>query len=268
MQPLVIYHAHCPDGFCAAWCAWKRFGDDADYVPAQYGEAPPPAGDLSARRVYVVDFSYKRQALADMAEACDRLTVLDHHKTARADLDGLTAPGLSITFDMDKSGGRLAWEHFFPGEDAPWLVDYTEDRDLWRWRLPHSKAVSAALHSHPFDFRLWHELAAFGRHPPEGFITEGQAILRYQARQVEAICANAREVEVGGHRVLAACTSVLFSEVAGELAEGRPFGAAWFVRADGRKQWSLRSREGGVDVSEVAKALGGGGHKGAAGFEE
>lgn len=30
--------------------------------------------------------------------------------------------------------------------------------------------------------------------------------------------------------------------------------------------YSLRSREGGVDVSEIAKQFGGGGHKHAAGF--
>jgi predicted metal-dependent hydrolase len=34
------------------------------------------------------------------------------------------------------------------------------------------------------------------------------------------------------------------------------------------RQWSLRSRDGGVDVSEVARAMGGGGHRNAAGFEE
>ena len=38
MKPLVIYHAHCTDGFGAAFAAWMKLGDDAEYVPMQYGQ--------------------------------------------------------------------------------------------------------------------------------------------------------------------------------------------------------------------------------------
>lgn len=57
-------------------------------------------------------------------------------------------------------------------------------------------------------------------------------------------------------------------DIAGELAKERPFGACYFDRQDGKRQWSLRSRDGGADVSEIAKRHGGGGHAQAAGFEE
>lgn len=106
---------------------------------------------------------------------------------------------------------------------------------------------------------------------PENFaalVGEGAAILRYQDQLVEGICKAAVEQTLGGHRVLAVNTCVLISEVASKLAEGRPFGAAWFQRSDGKRQWSLRSRDGGVDVSEIARAHGGGGHRNAAGFED
>ncbi len=100
------------------------------------------------------------------------------------------------------------------------------------------------------------------------WIDQGTAILRYQGQLIDAICATAREVKIGGYKVLAANTSVLFSEVAGKLAAGRPFGAAWFLRADRKRQWSLRSRDNGIDVSKVAKKYGGGGHWAAAGYED
>ena len=44
-----------------------------------------------------------------------------------------------------------------------------------------------------------------------------------------------------------------------------PFAACYWDPPDGRV-FSLRSAEGGYDVSEIAKAYGGGGHKNAAGF--
>ncbi len=40
------------------------------------------------------------------------------------------------------------------------------------------------------------------------------------------------------------------------------------VRADGKRQWSLRSRDNGIDVSEVSKKYGGGGHAHASGYED
>jgi len=47
MEPLkeivIIYHADCPDGFGAAYAAWKKFGDKASYLPC-YMPAPVPDG--------------------------------------------------------------------------------------------------------------------------------------------------------------------------------------------------------------------------------
>jgi len=56
------------------------------------------------------------------------------------------------------------------------------------------------------------------------------------------------------------------SDVAGELSEGYPFAAVFWV-SQSEKTYSLRSRENGIDVSEIAKKYGGGGHKHAAGFK-
>ena len=42
MAPLksivVIYHAPCPDGFAAAYAAWRKFGDNASYLSAGHGQ--------------------------------------------------------------------------------------------------------------------------------------------------------------------------------------------------------------------------------------
>lgn len=72
--------------------------------------------------------------------------------------------------------------------------------------------------------------------------------------------------EIGGYTVPVVNGSLFMSsEVAGELAEGHPF-AAMYAETEKGVIWSLRSRNDGVDVSEVAKRYGGGGHKNAAGF--
>jgi hypothetical protein len=273
MKVLVIYHGgECRDGWCSAWL-FRRAVPDAEFRAAQHGE---PAPDVRGRTVYVVDYSFAHDVMARMVgDTGGEFVVLDHHKSAEAELAGLEG---HYVFDATKSGARLAWEFLwdtglFPPafafglarDRAPWLVDYTEDRDLWLWRLPFSREVNAALRSYPLDFALWDRLHMLA---PMDLIDEGRAILRSEAQLVAAHVRNAAEVEIGGHRVLAVNATALQSEVAGELAKGRPFGACYFDRADGLRVWSLRSTPEGLDVSEVAKPRGGGGHKHAAGFQE
>jgi nanoRNase/pAp phosphatase (c-di-AMP/oligoRNAs hydrolase) len=75
-------------------------------------------------------------------------------------------------------------------------------------------------------------------------------------------------ITLDGFRIPAVNASpVDTSEVLQVLALGQPFALSWSVRFDGVFQYSLRSAEDGVDVSEIAKAHGGGGHAHASGFE-
>lgn len=287
MKPLVLFHGGCWDGFCAAWIARKALGD-IEAIPVQYGQDPPIKE--CGRDVYILDFNYPRSTMRDIIGQSNSVVVLDHHKTAQAELDGLAeecnreslgAQHPTIIFDMNKSGGRLAWEYFFqrvePFDPAPWLVDYTEDRDLWRWALPSSHEINAALRSYPLDFELW-DTWSVPNDPThvtdwQGMLLnrladEGTGILRRERQIIDDHIRHAREIEMAGQKILAVNATVLSSEIAGELARDRPFGACYFINDEGKRIWSLRSRDGGVDVSAIAKAHGGGGHKNAAGFQE
>lgn len=281
MKTKVLHHANCWDGFCAAWVARGVLGEqDVEYIPVNYGQEPP---DVAGCEVFILDFSYKRPVLEEMAKKAATLVLIDHHKTAAADLEGWHSTNSAqigtITrgrgdvyciFDMGKSGGRLTWDFFHGNKPSPWLVDYTEDRDLWRWKLEASREINANLRSYPLDFDLWDDLVEEdgGWKSWESFKDAGKAILRRERQIIDDHLRHAREIEMDGHKILAVNATVLFSDIAGELAKDRPFGACYFDRQDGKRQWSLRSRESGVDVAEIAKRHGGGGHRNAAGFEE
>lgn len=271
VNPLVLYHANCADGFCAAWVAHRKY-PGAEFVPVNYGQAPP---DVTGRYVFILDFCFPAEVLHAMTITAQQVVQLDHHKTTAAILkqlatlklpEGVRPTRFVSRFDVTKSGGRLAWEQFFPHEKSSWLVDYTEDRDLWRWKLADSKAISAFIASYPFEFARWDLWSSTTDLLP--YIAGGLAVLQYQSRVVDSAVANAVEIDLDGHKVLCVNATTLISETCEVLAKGRPFGASFFIRNDGKKVWSLRSREGGVDVSEIAKRHGGGGHPQAAGFEE
>ena len=79
---MCIYHGNCADGFGAAWVVRKALGE-IDFHPGKYQEPPP---DVTGKDVVMVDFSYKRPVLLEMAEKANSILILDHHKTAAEDL--------------------------------------------------------------------------------------------------------------------------------------------------------------------------------------
>lgn len=251
---VVIYHANCADGFCAAWLAHKAW-PDAEFIPANYGDEPP---DVKGKHVIIVDFSYKRPVLEKMYSEAASLVVLDHHKTAEAELTGLPY----ATFDMNKSGAHLIWDYLgFVAHN--WVMNYVEDRDLWRWQLPDSREISATISSYPMSFNHWDEL--YKRRPILA-AKEGHAILRCQKQIIEKHVKNAYETQLGDHKVLCCNATTLISEIGEALGKDRPFSITYFYNGD-EYIYSLRSHKDGVDVSEIAKEFGGGGHKHAAGFK-
>ena len=286
MKPdICIYHAPCQDGFTAAWAIWKRW-PDVEFVPGVYGAEPP---DVTRKRVLLVDFSYKAPVLRRMAESAAFVAVLDHHKSAEADLAdfavdaidwqprfedqglaGLAIHNIQAKFDMTRSGAMLAWEYAHPGELAPGIVQHVQDRDLWRFHLPYTRETAAVLFSHDYDFAAWSMLAAELGMPAgcHAIIREGAAIERKHHKDVaELLKMTTRPMVIGGACVpVANLPYTVSSDAANALAEGQPFGACYYDNADGRRVFSLRSKADGADVSEIAATYGGGGHARAAGF--
>lgn len=268
-QPMIIYHSPCLDGFTAAWAAWIKY-PEAEFVPGVYGQDPP---DVTDRTVYMVDFSYKRPVLEDMMEKAKRIVILDHHKSAQADLEGIEYSSVcpvSVKFDMEKSGARLAWEYFHPMVRVPELVQYVEDRDLWRFALKNSREVNAALFSHEYEFNQWTKLhdqmqICGGLYVLVG---EGRAIERKHHKDIDELLSKTQHTRlIGGEAVRCANLPYTMASDAGHLmSKGEPFAATYYIDHDGYAVFSLRSQPEGADVSEIAKGYGGGGHKHAAGF--
>ena len=266
MGRIVIYHGNCYDGVTAAWTAFKMFGyEGIRYLPFNYSDTPP---DVIGQDVLIVDFSFKRPVLEDMKKKANSLIVLDHHKTAQEDLKDFP----NAVFDMNRSGAGITWDFFFPITPRPRLVNYVEDRDLWKFALPSSKKVNAFIQSWDIDLATWisNVVPAFEMRSLEEIVREGESLLRIEEKYVKQICANARLKKIGEHIGPYVETSVLMSEVCDYLIKNYPgnypFSFYSFHRKDGKIQYGLRSRSD-FDVSVIAKSFGGGGHKQAAGFE-
>lgn len=292
-QPdIVIYHDHCADGFGAAWACWARWGNAPQYVAANYG-APPP--DVTGKHVLMVDFSFKQAVLAEMGKLARSIIVLDHHKTAHADLatwavddvagdfwagddpmklvrhnDEYLGEPIAALFDMNKSGARLAWE-FCHDEDAPLLIRLIEDRDLWRFAMEETKPFGLWLRAEPFSFERFDLIAQMLEDGRDGheIMTEARAMQRFFDAKVEELASFGWRAPLGGHEpVIVNCPPMFASEVAHALLDKHPDApfAATFCDSRDKRMWSLRSRDDREDVSAIASSFGGGGHRNAAGF--
>lgn len=261
----VLYHANCYDGFCAAWVCWRTFGDDATYIPVQYGQELPEMESNSV--VYIVDFSYDRATLEALGKRMKHVYVFDHHKTAQGMLKGDWPENMTVIFDLTLSGAQITVNQIgFSIDDTKhlyeqdWLIAYTADRDLWAWKLPDSKTINIGLRAFERDFEVWNTLEIGEA------VRAGQVLETYFKGLIDGAVKNAKFITVGDRIIRAVnCThGDIISDVAGAIAEEGGIGMTYFH--DGESWvYSIRSR-GEIDVSEIAKSYGGGGHPGAAGF--
>lgn len=307
MKPLVIYHANCADGFGAAFAAWLVLGDEAEYLPMQYGQKVEDIVSekaVSGRYVYILDFSFPRDVMDALFFYAKRVVWLDHHKTAFEMWLGRYTKGETfqgyfefaphvITLDDNKSGAMIAWEYFHPGTEVPMLIKHIDDYDRWQFKIEGTKEFNKALWSYaPWSFGQWRELnqqlEAYDDHGgdfPHFIFKEGAAILRAHDQNVQSVvkggarwCSITTLVKAEPDTtpmagclypgLAANCPPHLTSDVGHELAnQSGTFGLCWTLNKDKPvANCSLRSN-GDYDVSAIAKAFGGGGHKNAAGFE-
>lgn len=298
-NPIVIYHANCADGFAAAWVFWSFYKDQKalfpdingalEFHPGVYGKVPP---DVAGRVVYLVDFSYKKEIVEKMLESAKHIYLIDHHKTAIEDLkDTWRFPNFTAYTDLERSGAMLAWDFIYNGEPIdesgehlgtinkddpmykhpPRLLEHIQDRDLWRFKLPLTREIQAEVFSHEYTFENYDRLMKMDTLDLVNSASAGAAILRKMDKDIkELLNVCQRTMVIGDTTVPVASLPYTFSSDAGHIMatnwkEGKEFAACYWDTAD-KRIFSLRSASNGMDVSEIAKSYGGGGHRNAAGF--
>lgn len=260
-NPAILYHADCPDGFGSAYAAWKKFGENAEYIPVKHGQ-PAPEG-LGGRDLVFIDFCYPKATMDDVAKTARSVTVLDHHEGVR---DAATSfPGV---FDTSHSGAVIAWRYFHPDTAVPALLQYVEDGDLYRFGMPHAREILAYVYFELFSFEGWEALEKELENPDTftHALELGALYNKYHERLVEKGAHHAHLVEFEGYECyLVNAFGEFTSDIGNKLyTQKPPLALLVSVNAEGMKV-SLRS-DGSVNVAELAQKYGGNGHPGAAGF--
>ncbi len=276
MTRYCCFHDHCNDGFTAAWLFARKF-PDAVLLPVQYGK-PLPAEVVSSSKgdtVTFVDFCPSLEQLQALTEP--QVLILDHHATAQKTLAGFEQANIEVEFDMTRSGAGLVFRRYYTPKGKTWadtqgsmlLVDYIEDHDLWKHKLPEWEAIQVVTELMPKTLQAWDELGMRVQHMFEQTVAFGKGLLQYRDKLIEEAIENQFPIRLEGLSSTAVpCVNsgTFQSFIGNQLSVGQPYAVIFYIKGE-YAVCSLRSqKDGGRDVGELAKRFGGGGHKNAAGF--
>lgn len=281
----IFYHTDL-DGH-AAGAIVKTVHPEAKMYPINYGYGFPWDDIKKDDTVYMVDFAL--QPFSDMVrlkEMCKEFIWVDHHKTSlnEAVLNSFTTPGLR---QDGVAGCELTWTYLFPDKHMPVAIKLLGAYDIWDHSdpstLPFQYGMRIKETDPGKDMTWWNMLMKQTSSPYiEEIVSDGETILAYEEMT------NASLIKSYGFETLLPVDYVedgrkryrVYQAIVVNRGNGssKIFDSVWnaekyhlmitFCRLPSRK-WtvSLYSTREDVDCGAIAKIFGGGGHKGAAGWQ-
>ena len=268
-----VFHHNDLDGRCAAAIALQRH-PNAECIEINYNQTFPLDSIQNGEAVYILDYSIEPEEMLELLKITPAVVWIDHHKTAiekykdfQRDVGGQRR--------TDHSGAWLTWGWFHRDIKQPEVVRLVDDWDMWTheknlegMRTREFVAGMKAYDSSP-RARIWSPLFATAEPVASAAIVDvmqsGAAILSYEARQnAEYVKAFGHEFYFEDHNCHACNRGITNSKLFDSIEDPTidifiPF--VW----DGFK-WTVSLYSKTVDVSEIAKKYGGGGHTNTAGF--
>ncbi len=268
MKTLCLYHNDA-DGRASAAIVRRALGKEITLCEMKYGDSLPLEEVLDADHIIIVDFSLPREDMERLS-AYHQLTWIDHHKTAIQELADISDqwPGVR---DTNEAACVLTWGHFFPNQCVPLTVKLVGDRDIWRWDHKETGAFNEGLfqlNTNPHNDSLWKPLLDDDQSLLNEIIEHGRALRGARLKAIQSSTARyGYPVNFEGYRTLA--INMRGSGDLGEHIRNHGYEVAYCYidnLLDGELYTFVSLYSDEIDVAEIARRFGGGGHAGAAGF--
>lgn len=286
---IVSHGPHCLDGMTAAAAVARYYGDAAQ-VDTRFASNSEVDGvlrslDLPAGSdLWITDISWRDPEtdahLTKLATAGVRVHWIDHHRTAleRFGAGEVHVPFAERVLSEEFAASRLTYEHLgrhleADGRTVPAftalapIVAMADDNDRWLHRIPGSRELAWVVRALGED--AWPDLLGMDAaltYTPRMAAARARVGAEI-ARSLEVARKSRVERRVGGVLVVAAVCDGHPSEVADAWGKETPHAVFALWDAKSLAVSLRRSPDTTVDLSQVARALGGGGHAAAAGCE-
>ena len=269
-----IFHHNDIDGRCAAAIA-ARYYDQIpmtyEFIELDYKDRIPVVRIGLGDCVVIVDFSFDEFSMGEVLYRTKNIIWCDHHVTARDYKYGTEIKGYRDFSEKGLSGCECTWKYFFPELNTPLWVNLLGDYDAFRlycqpkcfWFYEGLK-----LHDTSPETGVWWGLMD-GSIQVDSIMEEGKIVIKYRDSYcLDIVKKYGYETEIDGYKALAVNLSHFGSAQFGNYFHEYPVCIAYIY--DGNQYivtiYSDLADYTSINVGEIAKKYGGGGHKGAAGF--
>lgn len=262
----IIYHRSDLDGKCSAAIVnyFLHEKTELSFIGAEYGDSAPKEIFKSNKLIYILDYSYDRETMEKLK---DRVIWIDHHKTAIEKLGDIDFFNKGV--DQSVAACELTWKGFALGKKIPEAVRLISKYDIHEVTNDWDKVCKfqyglKTCNTDPTNNDLWKELFENDQ-STEHLISKGETVASYISKLEEHLSLNVYYITFHEFKTVVYNGPMGNNIIKKFMSKDCPIGIFYKIVNPNKAIVSLRSI-GDIDVSEISKLYGGGGHKNAAGF--
>jgi oligoribonuclease NrnB/cAMP/cGMP phosphodiesterase (DHH superfamily) len=255
LQTICLHH-NDTDGRASAAIIRYALGNDIWFYEMDYGDLVPLEKIIITDNIIIATYHH--------------LTWIDHHKSAIEELNDISEAWLGIR-DTSKAACVLTWQYFFPDRPIPQAIRLIGDRDIWKWSFIDTGAFNEGLYqldTRPMNDDLWIPLIEDDPETLEKILKNGRILREARLKTIRrTLLSRGFAVDLDGYKTFV--INIHGSGDIGQQVRNMGYEIAYcysdnYLNSELTTYVTLYSDK--VDVSEIAKRFGGGGHSGAAGF--
>lgn len=283
-----FYH-NDSDGKCAGFWVYlsagitdSELGYGGEFIEIDYRMKFPIETIKPNEQIYIVDFSISPDEMRELLKITKNVTWIDHHKTAIEKYQGFEHKIRGIRYDgiagcmltycyihhmTSRSEGEIKPFDISMTEDAPMFTKLIADWDVWKFDFgDKTRYFQTAFYAYDFEpsSEKWLKFLEDDNFE-QTMIDEGIVMTRYRDSWAEKYMKLGFETIFEGHKCYAVNLGMANSEYFKSLPQDK-YDILMPFSFDG-EQFKVSMYSKTVDVSEIAINYGGGGHKGASGFQ-
>lgn len=280
MSTWIFYHSKDLDGKCSAAIAYRALKDrwnKCKLYPIDYGDIFPWDRITEDDIIYMLDFSL--EPFLDMvllAKSCKELIWIDHHSSSIKEMEASKLRFAGVQ-KIGVGACELAWRYFYPKLDLSTTVYMLSRYDIWdhSWHqtLPF-QYYTRSISLDP-DNSEWDLIFNMKEDQISKAVKIGESIQSYQKLQDEESTFHTMfdsKLKIKNYeniRVLAANISGKNSQFFDSVWNEDQYDIMLTFYWSPKGHWyiSMYTTKEDVNVGEIAKSQGGGGHNKAAGFQ-
>ena len=276
---LTCFYHNDLDGRCAGALVsyfTRMYDEEKQFIEVDYNKVMPY--EVKSGKVYFVDYSFTPDTKPYLDSLLDNPEVdivwIDHHTSSiqlQEDYPYLKA--IKGIRNEAMSGAMLTYHYFDPHGIVPRFIRLVDDYDCWKFQMsPVTEYFKLGMESGPDDAldEVWkhllneHRVCSYNTF--DAVVKTGEVVKNYiDSTNTYYREHFAYESMIDGIKCMVVNWKTN-SWVFGDLVNKYPITMVWAF--DGNYySYSIFSLDPNIDCSVIAQKLGGGGHKGAAGFK-